>query len=199
MARRADHTRDELREMMTQAGLAIIEAQGFEGFSARKIAAQVGYTVGTVYNVFGTHDDLLLSINACTLDQWFTALESAVGEKQGKDALYALALAYIAYAHGHANTWQALFRHTMSPGHEIPQWYAHKLQRFFTLTEQAVMPLCRDEAEAKLQAQVLWAGIHGIATLSLGGKLALVGAQGAGHLAQAFLDNCLRGIEGQKP
>lgn len=197
MARRSDHTREELKELMTVAGLAIIEAQGLEGFSARKVAAQVGYTVGTVYNVFGTHDDLVLAMCARTLDHWFAYLQNAVGKAQGRAALHALAIAYIDYSHGNMNTWQALFAHKLAEQRAIPEWYAHKLGGFFTLTEQAVLPLVKTPKAAHEAARVLWAGIHGIAILSVGGKLDLVGADAAHALARDFLDNYLTGLEGR--
>ena len=53
MARRNDHTRDELKEMAISAGQSIIIHEGFNKFSARKVARNIGYTVGTIYNIVG--------------------------------------------------------------------------------------------------------------------------------------------------
>ena len=52
MARRSDHSREELREMAITAAEQIVVEQGYEGLSARKVAAAIGYTVGTLYLVF---------------------------------------------------------------------------------------------------------------------------------------------------
>jgi hypothetical protein len=52
MARRKDHTRVQLKEMSLLAGQKILQEEGIPSFSARKIAKEIGYTVGTVYNVF---------------------------------------------------------------------------------------------------------------------------------------------------
>ena len=69
MARRSDHSREELREMALSAAEQIVVEQGYEGLSARKVASAIGYTVGTLYLVFENIDDLILNINARTLDR----------------------------------------------------------------------------------------------------------------------------------
>src|SRR4051812_50228267 len=48
---------------------------GFAHFSAREVAKRVGYSIGTVYNVFGSYDALILAINGRTLELWLDFLE----------------------------------------------------------------------------------------------------------------------------
>ena len=48
MARRADHTKEELTELVLRAGEAPIENEGFSAFGARRVAGGIGYTVGTI-------------------------------------------------------------------------------------------------------------------------------------------------------
>ena len=52
MGRRNEHSRDEIKEMAIEAGKKIIVEEGFSNLGARKIARAIGYTVGTLYNVF---------------------------------------------------------------------------------------------------------------------------------------------------
>ena len=68
MARRSDHTREELKELAIAAGQKVISDEGFCKFSARKVAKEMGYTVGTLYNIFGDYNDIVLHINFATLD-----------------------------------------------------------------------------------------------------------------------------------
>jgi AcrR family transcriptional regulator len=63
MGRRSDHTRPELEELIVDVGSALMTELGFARFSAREVAKRIGYSVGTVYNVFGSADALLLAIN----------------------------------------------------------------------------------------------------------------------------------------
>ena len=76
MGRRSIHTPDELRELIIEATTEIVEQVGLEGLSAREIAKRVGYSPGTLYNVFGSYDELLLRVNARTLDHWYAFLQA---------------------------------------------------------------------------------------------------------------------------
>lgn len=193
MARRADHTREELTELAIVAGLEIIRKEGFKDFSARKLAKHIGYTVGTLYNVFGTYDDMMLHINARTLDEWYGFMQAAM-KKRG-DPLDLLAKAYIEYGRKHYQQWTALFEYRLAEGRELPQWYAEKMGRFFNMVEEALSPLVgKDKRKAKRGAHVLWAGIHGICVLSLSGKLELMSADSAEALALSLVDNYVAGL-----
>ena len=51
-------------------------------------------------------------------------------------------------------------------------------------------------ANAERAAKVLWAGLHGICSLSITGKLDTVGADSAQVLAKSFITNYVRGLKG---
>ncbi len=68
MARRSDHTREELKVLIIEESWNIIKKHGFEGLTARRIAKNTGYAPGTIYNLFSSMDDLYLELNAKTLD-----------------------------------------------------------------------------------------------------------------------------------
>jgi AcrR family transcriptional regulator len=73
MGRRSDHSRDELRALILDAGTALIAEKGFGAFSAREVAKRIGYTIGTIHNVFGNVDGLLTAINTATFGEWANA------------------------------------------------------------------------------------------------------------------------------
>jgi len=193
MARRSDHTREELMELAIDAALALIEADGFEKFSARQVAAKIGYTVGTLYNVFGSYDELLLRVNARTLDHWYDFLQTRL--KRGKsEPLRVLARGYVEYARIHHNRWIALFEHHRDTSKPLPDWYEERLKRFFAMLEDTIRSSAsHDRRKAKRDAQVLWAGIHGISILSLTGRFELVGAESTDALVNALIDNYVPG------
>ena len=59
MARRSDHSREQLADMAVAAATALAERDGLRGVTARGVAREIGYTVGTLYNVFDNLDDVL--------------------------------------------------------------------------------------------------------------------------------------------
>jgi AcrR family transcriptional regulator len=194
MARRSDHTREELTELAIEAAIALIEEHGFAQFSARQVAAKIGYTVGTIYNVFGSYDGLLHHVNARTLDHWYDFLQMRL--KRGKaEPLRVLARGYVDYARTHYNRWIALFEHHRDNSKPVPDWYQERLKRFFAMLEDIILSNAgQDRRKARRDAQVLWAGIHGVSILSLTGRLELIGAESTDTLVNALIDNYLKGL-----
>ena len=199
MARRSDHTREELKELAIQAALALIEADGIGEFSARQVAARIGYTVGTLYNIFDSYDELLLHVNARTLDGWYEFLQLRLARSKS-DPLRVLARGYIDYARTNYNRWIALFEYRRTAAATFPDWYEQKLKRLFALVEETILPqAAQDHRKAKRAAQVLWAGIHGICVLSLSGRLELAGSDSPEAIAFSLIDNYLNGVKTNSP
>lgn len=208
MARRSDHTREELKELAIAAGQKIIIAEGLGKFSARKVAKEIGYTVGTLYNVFIDYNDIVLHINAATLDAMhiYISRQSAANSQERKGnasslataAIKNLATLYINFAHENYNRWNALFTFSLPQGAELPIWYIEKMAMLFVLVENPLhplFPLREDEKAAERTAKVLWASIHGICQLGLTGKLDAVGAELVQVLANNMIENYMQGIE----
>lgn len=195
MARRSDHTREELTELAIEAALNLIEEEGIANFSARQVAAKIGYTVGTIYNVFGSYDQLLFHVHARTLDHWYDFLQTRL--KRGKaEPLRVLARGYVEYARANYNRWIALFEHHRDISVPVPDWYQERIKRFFAMLEETIPSSAgHDRRKVKRDAQVLWAGIHGISILSLTGRFELVGAEPSDALVNALIDNYLNRLE----
>ena len=77
MARPTKHTADDVTRMVVDAAEALARQEGLRGLSLRKIAAEVGYAPGSLYNVIGDLDDIVLHFNARTLDRCRTISRTA--------------------------------------------------------------------------------------------------------------------------
>src|ERR1700743_3216917 len=86
MARRSDHSRAELETLIVEEAHRQLEAIGFAHFSAREVAKRIGYSVGTLYNVFGSLNRLMLAVNARTIVLWVAEIEAALAEAPDGDA-----------------------------------------------------------------------------------------------------------------
>jgi AcrR family transcriptional regulator len=197
MARRSDHSRDQIKEMALAAATAIVEQEGSKKLTARNVATAIGYTVGTLYLVFKNLDDLVLHLNARTLDdlhEWLQARteDGAAPQRQ----LQALAEAYIDYAVSHTARWNLLFDSVAGDDSNLPDWYLARLGKVFGLIESALTPLVeRQGREAVVQAaRVLWASVHGICTLKIRHRLDLAGGQTTEQMAAMLIDNFLKGF-----
>jgi len=66
MARRSEHSREEIKSMILDAAENIVRDQGFSALKIRQISADMGYTVASVYMVFANMDDLNTQIKTRT-------------------------------------------------------------------------------------------------------------------------------------
>ncbi|MDG1286430.1 MAG: TetR/AcrR family transcriptional regulator [Rickettsiales bacterium] len=193
MARRSDHSRDEIKQMAILKGVEIIREHGLKELSARKLATAIGYTVGTLYNVFQNHDDIVVHINAATLDVMthnIAQLSSELTQAPTlEEAIRLLSFSYLAFAKQEYHLWNSVFEHDISKD-DLPSWYQDKTGALFGVIESLLLakPTCNPQ-EASTHAKVLWASIHGICSLSMNGKLALLDAAPVETLIETFLGN----------
>lgn len=176
MGRRSDHSRAELEELILRAGEAHLAEAGFPGFSAREVAKRVGYSIGTIYNVFGSYDRLILAINARTLRAWAGFLEERLQREPG-DRLAALVHGYFAFAAENRNLWMALYDHRMGGESELPEEFVAAFAALIALI-QAEVAAARDNASAEEIGALtgsLVAIAHGHCMFALNGTHALFG------------------------
>ena len=199
MARRSDHSREELREMALSAAEKIVVEQGYGGLSARKVAAAIGYTVGTLYLVFENIDDLVLNINARTLDRLHAQMiQSPAKPGEAREYLLQLGHVYIRYANEDPHRWAMVFEHRFSEDQSVPAWYQEKIVRMFAVVEEGLKPLAtqRPQKEITQAARAIWGGVHGICILALTDTLGIAGVDSVQELTRSLISNYLKGFTG---
>ena len=197
MARRSDHSRDEIREMALAAAEKIVSEQGRKGLSARKVASAIGYTVGTLYLVFDNLDDLILQINGRTLDRLHSQMVEEQEQCQDvRERLLQLGHTYIHFADTNPHLWELIFEHRIPEGQELPKWLHEKVSRMFTLVETGLKPLAKHQSaqEVTQAARSLWGGVHGICILAMSGKLDVAGVGSVQDLTYSLISNYLKGF-----
>jgi len=197
MARRSDHSRDEIKEMAILAAEKMILADGQNGLSARKVAQEIGYTVGTLYLVFKNLDELILHVNARTLNRLFEKMSiEQTSVSDSKTALLELAHTYINFAQSQSNLWKIVFEHRFQPGNDTPQWYKEQVTRMFDTVEKHLSRLApkKTKADIKDAARALWGGVHGICMLAITDNLDIADVESAEVLTQSLINNYLEGF-----
>jgi AcrR family transcriptional regulator len=197
MGRRSIHTAEELRELILDASTELIETAGLAGLSAREIARRIDYSPGTLYNIFENLDDLVLTIEGRLLDRLAAALAEVPKSGDARQRLHRLAQRYLEFTHENPRLWNLLFEHHLPAGRQVPAWYQQKLEALMAEVEQALAPLMRGAEPQALQrsARALWAGVHGITSLSTTDKLSIVASDTAGSLLDELVRNYLNGLE----
>lgn len=198
MGRRSDHSREELYEMALEAARKIAEEEGLRGLAARRIAREIGYTVGTLYNLFENLDDLIVHLNGTTLDTLYEAVAAQRLDDEPEAALRTLARAYIRFTSDHPNLWSMLFETSAPHGEQLPDWYHEKVRRLLGLAEQALASLfpAGQEEQRHHSTRVLWSGLHGICSLARAGALPKSESETA--MADSLITNYVTGLRSER-
>jgi len=197
MGRRSTHTPQQLRELILDAAQDIIDAQGLAGLSAREIARRIEYSPGTIYNMFDNLDDVVLHVEARVLDALDKRLCAVLEDGGPGVAAAKLAHAYLGFTHEKPRLWNLLFEHHLPVHAQLPSWYQQKLEGLMNRVEATLAPFFPPGREADRQraARVLWAGVHGITSLSTADKLSVVTSESATRLIDDLVDTYLAGLE----
>ncbi len=174
MARRKDHAPEELKSMAIKAVIEFLQEQPADKLSLRQVAKMVGYSPGTLINLFGSYAFLILAANAHTLDHISDQLESSMTiSDDPKEQLRLFANAYLTFAVEHPYQWQILFEHHLDEADDIPDWQLNRISRLFSLLESRLKVLNpqSSEEERHKASRVIWAAVHGICTLVIDDKL----------------------------
>jgi AcrR family transcriptional regulator len=178
VGRRSDHSREQLTEIIVSAGHRQMLEVGFARFSAREVAKRVGYSIGTLYNVFGSYDGLILAINGRTLDLWRAHLEARLSAVEaGGDRLTAAINAYFEFAMLNRHAWTAIYDFRLPDDTDPPDSYSAKVTAIMALVESeiaAVLPLGK-RVNAPAITRSLLATVHGHCFFTLNGTFRILG------------------------
>jgi AcrR family transcriptional regulator len=202
MAGRKPLDRDKIAALVLDAAEATIAARGLPALSARELAAGAGIAVGTLYNMFGSLDQLAQALNARTLDRLYEALEqAAMSEEKPVDRMTAMARAYIDFADRQPLVWRAVFDHQPVDSGERPDWHAASIERIAGLAVAILAPWFPEgrREEARRAATVIWCGVHGVCALTQGGSLRRVTHAEPERLAEDLVRGYLAGLDHGKP
>lgn len=176
-----------VREALIKSTLALMQEGGLAAVKARTVADQAGVSVGTVYNLFGNVDQLILAANLKIYEDLgalgakrMVAIEADLQKriKSGRLAdtarerlharLLGLAETYVDFISANANRWSALlaFNRTRAVGES--QDNLQHLNALIDILGDVLKeaPRWRTPAERRLAGRALWSAVHGIVVTS---------------------------------
>jgi AcrR family transcriptional regulator len=178
MGRRSDHSRAELEAMIVTEGQKQMAETGFARFSAREVAKRIGYSIGTLYNVFGNYDTLILAINGRTMQIWARFLKDRLdAAAPDADRLAVLVRGYFDFAQGNPHAWSAIYDHRLPLGEVPPDWYGEQRAQLTGLVVMEIAAALAETARHKVPdlALSLVATVHGHCALTISGTFSLLG------------------------
>jgi AcrR family transcriptional regulator len=140
------------------AARAILEEEGAEGLSMRRIAERLGIRAPSLYKHLADKGALEAAIISAGFDEQATAFEQALADGAG-DPLGALATAYRTFAREHPHLYRLMTERPLARDELVPGVEA-----------RAALPLYRAAGEDAALARAAWAFAHGMTILELNGR-----------------------------
>jgi AcrR family transcriptional regulator len=181
-ARRVSYHHGDLRRVVLDASLGLIESDGVDALSLREVARRAGVTHGAPYHHFADKAALLDALAEEGFVLLRDAMEAALGEHRGAgQRLAACGRAYVDFAVGHPAYFQAMFR----PGKSSLRTRGPAAQAAFLVLVNAVLQ-CQEEGVAprgdpEPLVLLAWSAVHGLSSLRLDGALRPESAGGKGR------------------
>ena len=186
--------------MALDAASSLIAAEGLAGFSMRKVALAMGYTVGNLYLLFSNQDDLLAEVSLRTADAMHAYLETqAARGKTPLERLQAISYGYIAFAQKHSFSWRLMFEHRLPPEQWNHPGLDAKQKALFEFVEGQLEPLLPEASPKELRAAAtaLWSSVHGLCVLASTGKLNWSGLKDARPLSDLIVRVFVAGLKAE--
>lgn len=144
-------------EQIRNAALALLTDAGEDSVTVRGVAKRLGLTPNALYRYYPDHDALLAELASVGAGQLLQTLEAAATTKGGRETIYAIADAYVAFALDHGPLYGLLMRkHRFTP--EQAQVFG-ALWAYVKSQVEAVSP------NAEAVAVSLWGFLHGMVGL----------------------------------
>jgi AcrR family transcriptional regulator len=163
-------------EEILKVATDLAEAEGLRGVGVRAIASQLGISPGTIYNVVGDVDDVILRVNAQTLKALQEVLSRELQPQRETMAnVFAVADAYVCFVLTNTRIWGMILEHSLASEKTLPDWYQQELDKTIDLVDCVLQPVISDKKHRKSCVAALWASLQGLASLAASGKLSMVG------------------------
>ncbi len=162
---RRDRNLADIRRKGGDAAEQLLVKKGYEALSARGLAQAAGCSVGALYNAFGHIDGVVREVNMRSARLLQAALAAAVTSTDAnlETKLTAMAEAYFDFARAEPERWRALFSYPVQTPDD---------GRLFTVQDElqtmlrSVAGVKNDNGVEAVRLTLLWASVHGLATLT---------------------------------
>jgi AcrR family transcriptional regulator len=196
MGRRSVHSPEELRQLILDASQTIVERNGITGLSAREIARMIGYSPGTLYNIFENLDDVLLTLQVQLMGRTVEHLKRVPLGQDGEKNIEDLAQAYVDFALVNRRMWNLFLAHNLPAGKSVPAPFHDYTDVLVHIVRgalaQVVPGLPRDDLDTS--ARSFLAAVNGITAFAATEKGVYITPATAQTYAKELTSNFLKGF-----
>lgn len=164
-----------LKQDIIVNGLKIINEEGIEKLSLRKVSALCGVSHTAAYAHFGSKDDLVAAIKETVANEFAEELERAVNASRSKkpeDKIVAMGRRYVSFFIEKPDYYRFLFENQLVTVHFDIEYYYSDDFPAFNLLKRLYVEMMEDSGEEKTKSQQelelvkIWSSVHGLASIA---------------------------------
>ena len=164
---RRERERAERERLIVTAARQLAEAEGWEAVTTRRLAELVEYSQPVLYSHFKGKDAIMTAV---AMEGFVDlAADLCAARRDADDAMVAVSSAYLSFAERHPVLYDGMFSRSLDLPFATPEAPA-ALHTSFNELREAIRPHAGDE-DLGLLTELFWAALHGLATLTRGGRL----------------------------
>lgn len=167
---RRERERAQREKLIITAARELAEAEGWQAVTTRRLAERIEYSQPVLYSHFKGMDAIMAAVAVEGFAELADELRAArTAAPDTHRALAAISAVYTAFADRHPAVYDAMFGQTVDLPFATPQ-APPALRAGFDELAEAVRPYARGD-DLGLLTETIWAALHGLVTLTRGGRL----------------------------
>ena len=185
------------RSRVIDAATSLFADNGYDGVTMRAIAIEVGCSPMTPYRYFRDKDEIFAEVAAAAYSRFADAQADSIASVEDPgEKLTALGIAYARFALIEPDAYRVMFEmsQSLTADHPELQAQAHRASMIMRDTVAAAVDAGIIEADPETAFHILWAGLHGVISLHLAGKLQF--GRTVDELIPAMMMNARAGLSG---
>jgi len=166
----------DLKNALINAGVKILEKEGVNGLSLRKVAKQTGVSHAAPYSHFADKQALIAAISTEGFKQLYVQIEGIFKSNQNdpSNLLMETAWAYMQFALNEPDRFKLMFSSVLEKEKDYPDFVQYSQKNFTQIVE--VIKVC--QTAGILHADLpdittisVWSAVHGLIMLILEGQI----------------------------
>ncbi len=196
---RREQQKQDVRQAILDAAAALFAEHGYQGFSLRQVAEQIGYSATTIYHHFEGKDDLLFTVADEGFSRFGTQLVAASdGASEPLARLKAIGRAYVEFGLSYPTYYELMFieRADFMLGYRVGE-RKPRLGSLDIVAQTIQEGMDRGVIRpgvAATYANALWAAVHGVVAMHI--ALPVIDRAQAEATADAVLELVVTGLKG---
>jgi AcrR family transcriptional regulator len=158
------------RQLIVDTARQVAEAEGWDAVTTRRLSTEIEYSQPVLYKHFSGMDQVAAAVAVDGFAELAGLLRTArTGAKTPSDGLSRMARAYLDFARDNPAVYDAMFTGRTTLRFAEPESPPELVAAFDELREAVSATV--NEADADTLTEVFWAALHGLVSLSRGGRL----------------------------